>query len=239
MSRSFVRALSVLVLPLVAWACSDHDPAAPANEQSEQELEIDIVRGYGQYGRTGMYFPEHLVVMVTGEDGQAVEGVPVQWSVVDGPLKVSDETTLTNRFGRAKITAYGETRLGEGSIRARIGSGQEQEALFRETVSAFQVVMKSDQYKEMTFSSELVVEVGDTIEWLNKDMTDTGGTEHYMHSATSIVHPAGGESFDSPMLKFDETFRWVPHTTGRWEYECKDHPQAESMYGTIKVVERK
>lgn len=234
MSRALVRTLSLLALPLTAYACGEAaDPAAPSPSEATR---IQIVEGEGQYGRTGMYFPDHLVVLVTDADGQPVPDARVEWSVVDGPLKVSSESTVTNRYGRTKITAGGGRTLGSGMIRARLATAPDVETFFHEKVSAYQVIMKSDQYKEMTFSSSLTVEVGDTIEWRNKDMTDTGGTEHYMHSATSVSWPEDGESFDSPMLKFDETYRWVPRTTGTWTYECDDHPQAESMYGTIEVV---
>lgn len=241
MPRSIVRLLTLLALPALGYACGGTDdmPADPGADAAARAQQIVIVKGAEQRGRTGMWFEGFLSVQVTDAEGHPLKGVPVQWSVAHGPLEVSQELSTTNRFGRTQITARAQPELGTGVIRAQVQGKPDLSADFEETVTAYQVIMKSDQYSEMTFQSELVVQVGDTIEWLNKDMADTHGGEYAMHTATSISEPPGGVSFDSDKLMFDETFQWVPNTTGRWEYHCDDHPQSEEMYGTIKVVERK
>jgi len=241
MMRSLVRTFVAFALPALLYACGGEtlDPASPSDDGPSEARDIDIIEGYGQYGRTGMYFPEFLRVQVTDAQGEAVPGVTVDWSVVRGPLEVSHQTAQTNRFGVAKVTLRAQPELGDGVVRASVRGEPDLAVEFEETVSAVQVVMKSDQYSEMTFQSELVVEVGDTIEWLNKDMTDTHGMEAAMHTATSMSVPPGGTTFDSGKLRFNETFAWAPNTTGRWEYHCDDHPMGERMYGTIKVVAKK
>lgn len=237
MIRTPVRILSLLTLPALAWACggAEGGPAGPDDAAGDAH-EIQIVAGSGQHGRTGMYFPDDLSVQVSDPDGEPVTDATVDWTVLEGPLELSRETSVTNAFGRTKITLRADTELGSGTVRASVRGAPGVETFFHQEVSAYQVIMKSDQYRVRSSAPEFTIQVGDTVEWLNKDMTDVGGTEHYMHSATSVHEPPGGTSFDSPMLGFDDTFRWAPETTGRWEYTCKDHPQNEVMHGTITVV---
>lgn len=65
--------------------------------------------------------------------------------------------------------------------------------------------------------SELTVQKGETVKWINKD---------------SVQHTATGASFDSGLLGKDKTFEHTFNEAGTFDYICTPHPY---MKGKIIV----
>ena len=68
--------------------------------------------------------------------------------------------------------------------------------------------------------SELSVDVGDTIVWVNRD--------GFTHTST-----ADSAAWSSPELSVGERFRYVAKAPGRYRYHCAAHPV---MTGVVTVV---
>lgn len=75
--------------------------------------------------------------------------------------------------------------------------------------------------ENMKFSpAEIEIQLGETIEFVNADLTP--------HTATAKT----GQAFDSDMLKSGGTWSFSPQQPGIIEYQCKFHPM---MQGKIIV----
>jgi len=227
-------AVAFLFAPAGALVGCDGHPGTLADppDASERVVRLEVVSGTNQHGRTGRPFPEALAVRAVGDEGP-VEGVTVEWEIVQGKGSLSPARTRTDARGRAGVTLVAGTELETIWVEARPpGAPADRSVILSNRVTAYLVVMKGDRYNNTTFTEDLHVSVGDTIEWVNKDMQDTG---HREHSATAYQVPRDGQNFDSGMLEFDDRFPWGPRTSGRGEDHCKRHPQPEPMRGAIHV----
>ena len=89
-----LTALAVF-LALASLRCSENvDPPAVATD-------IEMLDGNNQTGEVGELLPNPLVVLVTDESGNPVEGVSVTWSPQGGT--VTPATTTTGSNGRASV----------------------------------------------------------------------------------------------------------------------------------------
>jgi hypothetical protein len=93
------------------------DPAAP-------DLRIAIFSGDGQRAVVGTSLSEFLVVRVS-DGSSAVEGVSVEWSVVEGGGELSLKGPRTDRSGLASAVLFVGNEPGEQVIRAGLETGQE------------------------------------------------------------------------------------------------------------------
>ena len=85
-----------LLLAAATLRCSD-------NSQPPTASAIEMADGNGQVGIAGQTLPDPLVVLVTDQEGDPVEGVPVQWSA-QGAGSVSSATVSTGSDGRASVS---------------------------------------------------------------------------------------------------------------------------------------
>ena len=82
-----------------------------------------------------------------------------------------------------------------------------------------------------SFSSDITIELGDTVQWLPLDPPTM------MHTITSTNIPTGAMSFDYIwQAPADTFFQYIPEYVGLYEYECTPHVQF-NMVGTINVVQ--
>jgi plastocyanin len=88
------------------------------------------------------------------------------------------------------------------------------------------VEIRGDRFVGPDGSSAIVVQLGQSIQFVNRDDSD--------HTATSTATPAGGASFDTGGLDTGETATITPNTVGTWRYRCDFHPE---MTGTITVTD--
>jgi Bacterial Ig-like domain (group 1) len=91
------HALLAVLLAAGALRCSENgpDPSTATN--------IEAVGGDGQAGVVGQPLANPLVVVVTDESGDPVEGVTVQWEAQDGG-SVTSGSVETDSDGRAAVT---------------------------------------------------------------------------------------------------------------------------------------
>ncbi|HET6778923.1 MAG TPA: Ig-like domain-containing protein, partial [Gemmatimonadales bacterium] len=97
-------------LALASLRCSDKvDPDPVATN-------IEMLDGNGQTGQVGELLPNPLVVLVTDESGNPVEGVSVTWSAQGG--QVAPTTTTTGSNGRASVQRTLGPNVGEQTTTA-------------------------------------------------------------------------------------------------------------------------
>jgi hypothetical protein len=80
-------------------ACSDSGDITPP--PPPQATQMAAFGGDGQTAQVGTALPLELAVLVTDEDGAAVEGVSVSWTVIEGGGSVSPASSTTNASGVA------------------------------------------------------------------------------------------------------------------------------------------
>ncbi len=77
-------------------------------------------------------------------------------------------------------------------------------------------------------SDDVTIALGQSVGWVNLD----AGTPH---TATSTEEPAGGNAFDSDLLRInDDPFVFTPNVMGTWVYHCEVHPG--DMFGATITV---
>ncbi len=96
--RQLGRTTVALILAAATLRCSDNSTAPPSGAAA-----IEAAGGNGQVGLVGQPLPNPLVVLVTDEDGDPVEGVSVEWAAQNGG-SVSDQSVETGSDGRASVT---------------------------------------------------------------------------------------------------------------------------------------
>jgi hypothetical protein len=94
------------------------DPAGP-------DLRIAIFSGDGQQAVVGTSLSEFLVVRVSDGPSEAVQGVIVEWSVLEGGGELSLKGSRTDRNGLASAVLFVGNQPGEHVIRAGLETGQE------------------------------------------------------------------------------------------------------------------
>ena len=113
MSRSRLAAGLVLAAPLLGagWlaACDDNEPiyGVAGGAETAEDVELEIVLGDLQKGRTSEALPEPLVVQalqpvtdVAGERPlEPVEGIEIGWSITKGVATLSNPVSFTNADG--------------------------------------------------------------------------------------------------------------------------------------------
>ena len=96
--------------------------------------------------------------------------------------------------------------------------------------STIHEILVWDGYMQFLPSS-LVVELGDTIQWLPLD------NPSMVHTVTSSNIPAGAVEFDVIwQAPADTFFQYIPAVIGLYEYVCTPHIQYD-MIGSFNVVE--
>lgn len=87
-------------------------------------------------------------------------------------------------------------------------------------------------FEEVNFSSDITIQLGDTVQWLPYD------PPAMVHTITSTNIPVGATPFDQIwQAPADTFFQYIPQVAGLYEYECTPHATSHNMVGTINVVD--
>lgn len=192
-------------------------------------LELDS--GDDQDARISQPLAAPLTVLVKADDDLPVPGATVNWSVTSGGGSVSASSVTTDVEGVAGVTFTLGSTLGIQSARATVPEISGSAVTFNATGT--QPVLVTIDMMNIAFvgpggTDDVTIQLGDTIEWVNRD-----GVEHTATSEEGGV-PTGGQSFESGFLQTDETFRFVPGVRGTWIYFCRVHP-VEMADATLTV----
>jgi len=123
---ALLLALPVAVL-LTVSGCDDNDPiygVGGGGSDPAAVVDLEIVLGDLQNGRTSEAFPEPLVVRVTQDLGlvdgvpgtqniQPVENVEMHWTITKGIATLSNPISFTDADGIASVTVTPGPLLGE------------------------------------------------------------------------------------------------------------------------------
>lgn len=112
--RQLSRPIVALVLAASMLRCSDNGVQPPPEASS-----IEMAGGNGQVGLVGQPLATPLIVLVTDENGDPVEGVTVQWAAGAGG-SVSDASVETGANGRASVTRVLGPEPGEQTTTATV-----------------------------------------------------------------------------------------------------------------------
>lgn len=124
-ARGLVRSARVIAIVLAGLAgCGGGEDAGPM-EPAGSELEIAIVSGDGQQASSGSSLPDFLVVRVSLGAMQPVEGVPVEWAVLEGDAELSLKGPRTDGQGLAAAVLFLTGEPGDRIVRAGLESGAE------------------------------------------------------------------------------------------------------------------
>lgn len=115
---------AVVLAGLAMGGCGGGEDAGPI-EPVAGELRIAIVSGDGQEASAGSSLPDFLVVRVSRGGTQPVEGVPVEWTVLEGDAELSRKGPDTDAQGLAAAVLFVSGRPGVRIVRASLESGAE------------------------------------------------------------------------------------------------------------------
>lgn len=118
------RTLATAMVGLALCGCGGGEDAAPT-APAGTDLDISIVSGNGQHGLVGTSLSGFLVVRVRIAGVEPAEGVPVEWSILEGGGELSRKGPRTDREGLAAAVLFLGDRPGEQVIRAALESGAE------------------------------------------------------------------------------------------------------------------
>lgn len=205
---------------------------------SESAASIAQVSGDGQYGVTNQTYGEPLVVEATDENGDPVEGAPIDWAVVSGDASLSSGTTVTGSDGQAEVEVTGGTSTGAITVEASHDGADGSPVSFglETSVALFDVGDNffEDPEGRQNTSAAADVALGDTLRWEwigTNNHTVTSGEGQGGGSGDGV--PDGGGTLSSA-TKSDGTYQFVPEVEGTWEFYCEVHPN--TMYGSTFTV---
>ncbi|MHB1195193.1 MAG: hypothetical protein ACYC6F_19395 [Longimicrobiales bacterium] len=101
------RSIVVLIVTVIAAGCAESTAPEP--------VLLTIVSGADQEAEVGKPVGRPLVVLVTGLDGLARSGIPIDWAVLEGGGSVAPPRTVTGADGQAETTWTLGTQEGDQS----------------------------------------------------------------------------------------------------------------------------
>lgn len=212
-------------------ACDDGEPiyGVGGGSGAPTDVELEVLSGDGQNGRTSEALPEPLLVRAT-RGGGAATGVTIGWAITKGAATLSSATTATDDSGRASVTVTPGPLLGEIEVTATVAGegGDSVEFGIRTTVVLIDILI--NRFEVPLGGDSVEVVLGDTVEWVNRDAL--------RHSVVSRSIPAGAPTFISGSLRNSERFRYVPKVEGLYDYSDTLSVQAVAPIGKISVVGR-
>jgi plastocyanin len=227
-----VRGVSLYIasLVLISVGCEDNEPifgVGGGTSPADAEV-IEIVGGDAQHGRTLEVLPRPLAVKTTDARGTSVSGVTVLWELVSGLGTLSAVETPSDARGRAEVLFTPGPVLGDARVRATIAGEGGPSVEFTLSTSVFLVSIVFDGFRGPLGGDSLQVVIGDTIEWVNRDVVK--------HAVVATVVPDSGFGFQSLDLANSERFRFVPKAAGLYEYVDPLNQSAQPPTGKIAVA---
>ena len=116
------RVMAGVLSGLVVWGCGGEEGGGPTGPAGS-EPQITIVSGDGQEARAGTSLRDFLVVRVSVGATQPVEGVPVEWTVLEGEAELSRKGPVTDGQGLSAAVLFVSGQPGERLVRAGLESG--------------------------------------------------------------------------------------------------------------------
>jgi plastocyanin len=243
--RRFFGAATLFPTAVILFiaACDDNEPIYGVGGGSEAAAPVDleIVLGDLQNGRTSEALPEPLVVRATQDFGlvdgvrgtsdvRPTEDVEILWSITRGLATLSNPASLTDEDGIASVNVTPGPLLGEIEVTATVAGTDGDFVEFAISTTVVLVDITFDGFEVPLGGDSLEVVLGDTIEWVNRDAL--------RHSVASTSVPEGGFEFFSGDLQNSQRFRFIPKTEGTFEYEDPLSQSAEVPTGEFTVVGR-
>lgn len=240
--REFAAGASIVAL-LAGAACDDNDPiygVGGAGSSGESgEVDLAIVLGDLQNGRTSEAYPEPLVVQATEDLGlvdgvqntqniQPVEDLEILWTITKGVATLSNPASVTDSSGLASVTVTPGPLLGDIEVTATVAGDAGDFAEFSLRTTVFLIEILIDRFEVPLGGDSIEVVLGDTIEWVNRDALK--------HAVLSTSEPDGGFAFNSGDLNNSQRYRFVPKVEGVFEYVNPLSVQAQLPTGKISVV---
>jgi len=240
--RGFAAGVSIVAL-LAGAACDDNDPiygvGGDGGSGGSGEVDLAIVLGDLQNGRTSEAYPEPLVVQATEDLGlvdgvqntqniQPVEDLEILWAITKGVATLSNPASVTDSSGLASVTVTPGPLLGDIEVTATVSGEAGDSVEFNLRTTVFLVEILIDRFEVPLGGDSIEVVLGDTVEWVNRDALK--------HAVLSTSVPDGGFAFNSGDLNNSQRYRFVPKVEGVFEYVDPLSVQAELPTGMISVV---
>jgi len=227
-----IRAMFAGALLLLS-SCSNDPPSGPATPPpppptSGEAQSLFLVSGDGQNGKTLTPLGELLTVRALDAQGGGVAGISVSFAVTSGGGAFSQVSETTDADGLASVELRLGPALGSNVVTASVSGLEGSPVMFTADATVLVIDISSLAFLAPDGSDAVLVAVGDTIEWVNRD--------NVPHTVTANLAPNGGvDLFDSGILALSDTFRFVPGETGVFEYFCQVHPG--TMFGATITVQ--
>ncbi len=129
------RVIAGLAAALLLTQCSE-EGFVPEIDRG-QAGSITILSGNNQYSFHGTELPDVLNVEVQSDDGEALGGIGVTFSVIQGGGSLSEGSVLTDARGRASTRFTLGTTTGTNQVRVTVDSNASLSAVFSATSSNF------------------------------------------------------------------------------------------------------
>jgi hypothetical protein len=135
--RKVIPVTSAFLSASIFAACGERT-TGPLDEDGPGDIDLpesaSLVGSFGdgQTGRVGEPLARTLGVAILGDNGEPVEGIPVEFAIVEGNGSLSNASTTTNEDGTAKTIWILGVNSGTGqTMRATIGEIDSDPVLFR------------------------------------------------------------------------------------------------------------
>ncbi len=227
-----IRAMLAGALLLLS-SCSNDPPSGPAAPPppppaSGEAQSLFLVSGDGQNGKTLTPVGEPLTVRALDAQGSGVAGISVSFAATVGGGEFSQSSKITDADGLASVELTLGPALGSNVVTASVSGLEGSPVTFTADATVLVIDVTNLAFVAPDGSDAVLVAVGDTIEWVNRD--------NVPHTVTANLAPNGGVNLlDSGILALSNTFRFVPGESGVFEYFCQVHPR--TMFGATITVQ--
>jgi len=196
---------------------------------------ISVVSGADQEGVAGKLLDHELAVRVADPRGRGLGHQLVTWRVTSGAAELWPATgqTSTDSDGRTSLSIR-PLIVGTIRVAAELAEGNQTPATFQATsrcwAESVTIVFwrerggMDDAFYLGTVAGPIRVLAGTTVVLLN-----TNTVSDFKARFTSTAIPPGGTAFDSGLLDYGESYRFVPNVEGTWNF--KD--QVSGVPGTL------
>ncbi len=213
--------------------------SASLTVSSASASSIAQVSGDGQSGVTTRDYDEPLVVEASDENGDPVEGAPIDWAVASGDASLSSQTTVTDSEGRASVGVEAGTSTGSITVEASHEGADGSPVSFGLETSTVLFLMGDNYFEDpegrQNTDAAAEISLGHDVlwEWIGNNQHNVLSGEGQGGSSGDGV-PDGGSAVNSGDPQSDGTYSFTPQVEGTWTFYCEVHPN--QMYGSTFTV---